>query len=386
MKIALFSGNYNNVRDGANLALNKLTDFLLRHGSDVRVFSPTVQVPAFAPSGTLISLPSVPIPGRNEYRLAYLLGQTARTELEQFKPDIVHLSAPDIGNHRARAYANERGIPVVASFHTRFDSYLRYYNLDRLAPKARRIARDFYNGCDIVCVPSRSAGEALRSDGVTSPIKRWGRGIDASLFSPAKRCAKWRRELGVGSDTPILFFVGRLVKEKGLDVLTDTVRLLERRGCNHQLIVAGDGPERATLSKLAPRAIFTGQLTHEALAIAYASSDVYLNPSVTETFGNVTQEAMASGVACVVSDAGGSCDLIHHKHNGLVAKANDPQSHADQVQFLFEDETSRSHYARSARKLTLEQSWDAVLAEMMGHYEHLLQAPAPTFSEHRQAA
>ena len=124
IRVALVSGNYNGVRDGANRALNTLVGYLLKQGVQVRVYSPTVDEPAFEPTGDLVSLPSIPIPGRSEYRLSLGLPPRVRRDLAEFAPNIVHISAPDIGGHRAVSWARARGIPVVASVHTRFDTYL----------------------------------------------------------------------------------------------------------------------------------------------------------------------------------------------------------------------------------------------------------------------
>jgi hypothetical protein len=129
IRIALFSGNYNYVRDGANQALNRLVGYLLRQGAKVRVYSPTVEEPAFEPTGDLVALPSVPIPGRAEYRIPTGLPAAIRRDLAAFDPNVVHISSPDVSAHRAVSWARKRNLPVVASVHTRFETYLAYYHL-----------------------------------------------------------------------------------------------------------------------------------------------------------------------------------------------------------------------------------------------------------------
>src|SRR5690348_7087422 len=141
LRIALFSGNYNGVRGGANQALNRLVGYLLRQGVKVRVYSPTVEHPAFPPTGDLVDVPAVPIPGRSEYRLPLALSRRVRRDLEQFNPNIVHVSSPDIVGHRAVTWARKHRIAVVASVHTRFDTYLAYYHLQALEPLARNLMR-----------------------------------------------------------------------------------------------------------------------------------------------------------------------------------------------------------------------------------------------------
>ena len=129
LRVALFSGNYNYVRDGSNQALNRLVGFLEARGAQVRVYSPTVATPAFEPVGTVISVPSVSVPRRSEYRLALGMPRAVRTDLDAFGPNLVHVSTPDILGSAAVRYARRRGLPVVASVHTRFETYLRYYGL-----------------------------------------------------------------------------------------------------------------------------------------------------------------------------------------------------------------------------------------------------------------
>src|SRR5438445_3171541 len=147
LRVALFSGNYNYVRDGANQALNRLVGYLLRQGVHVRVYSPTVAEPAFPPTGDLVDVPSVPIPSRSEYRLPIALPSRVRRDLELFAPNIVHVSSPDIVGHRAVTWARRRRIAVVASVHTRFETYLEYYHLQWLEPLVRAALRRFYHRC-----------------------------------------------------------------------------------------------------------------------------------------------------------------------------------------------------------------------------------------------
>ena len=144
IRVALVTGNYNYVRDGANQALNRLVDFLLRQGVNVRVYSPTVEEPAFEPTGDLVSVTSVPIPGRPEYRLGLGLSPRVRRDLKQFAPNVVHIASPDIIGHRAVTWARRNRIAAVASVHTRFDTYLAYYHMQALEPLARGIMRRIY--------------------------------------------------------------------------------------------------------------------------------------------------------------------------------------------------------------------------------------------------
>ena len=154
LRIALFSGNYNYVRDGANQALNRLVGYLLRQGAQVRVYSPVVEQPAFPPTGDLVNLSSFAVPGRAEYRIPTHLSRNVRRDLAQFAPNVVHVSSPDPGAHRAVSWARARRLPILASVHTRFETYPRYYNLAFIEPLVEALLRRFYRRCDALVAPS----------------------------------------------------------------------------------------------------------------------------------------------------------------------------------------------------------------------------------------
>src|SRR6185437_6966256 len=162
LRVALFSGNYNYVRDGANQALNRLVDYLLRQGVQVRIYSPTVSEPAFPATGDLVDVPALPIPGRSEYRLPISLSTRVRRDLAEFDPNIVHISSPDFVAHRAVTWARARRITAVASVHTRFDTYCAYYGIEFLEPLARGIMRRLYHRCEMVLAPAESTAAILR--------------------------------------------------------------------------------------------------------------------------------------------------------------------------------------------------------------------------------
>jgi len=377
LRLALFSGNYNNVRDGANRALNRLTQYLLSRNVDVKVFSPTIANPAFEPAGELHSLPSIPLPKRREYRLAYRIGPHSRKVLDEFDPHLVHISAPDITAGAAKRYAQRNGKIFVASFHTHFESYLDYYHLTVLKPVLHRIYRGLYNACAHVYSPSPIMEKHLRACGVTAPIRRWTRGIDCSIFSPEHRSNAWRKNMGLTDGVPTIVFVGRLVKEKGLGMLIRIAKKLSADGYNYQLLIVGDGPEGDAIKAALPQAIYTGHLERGELATAYASGDIFLNPSDTEAFGNVTQEAMASGIACVCSDAGGSTDIVKHASTGFLAQARDLESHVRFTKMLLDDAQLRKDMGVKSRQAALQRTWNEVMAELFSHYEELLSERLP---------
>lgn len=374
LRVALFSGNYNYLRDGANLALNTLVEYLLRQGVEVLVFSPTAKKPAFAHAGELISVPSVPLPGRGEYRVALGLPRSVRRRLDAFQPHIVHLSAPDRLGFKAMQFARERGWPVVASVHTRFDTYLKYYGLQFLLEWGQGYLRNFYARCRHIYVPTQSMMDALRTDGIDGDMRIWARGVDPEKFSPAHRSEALRAQWGVDQHRPAVTFISRLVTEKGLDCLVEAYRRLAARGLSFRPIIVGDGPEREALAARLPEAVFTGFLSGHALAEAYASSDVFFFPSATETFGNVTLEAMASGLPAVCADATGSRSLVLDGETGLLAPIGDVEGFTAAIERLLLQAAERERMGAAGRARALEFSWDAQLAGVYHSYREIVPA------------
>ncbi|MFN4019606.1 MAG: glycosyltransferase family 4 protein [Erythrobacter sp.] len=379
LRIALFSGNYNYTRDGANQALNRLVGSLLDKGAAVRVYSPTVANPAFAPTGDLVSVPSIamPIKGRGEYRVPTHLGAAVKRDLAQFQPNIVHLSSPDPVGHAALKWAQEHDVPVLASVHTRFETYPRYYNMAFLEPLIVRMLRRFYNRCDALVAPSQSMIDALLAMDMHDDIGLWSRGVDRTMFSSARRDPEWRRSLGLADDDVAIVFLGRLVMEKGLDVFTETIIQLRKRQVPHKVLVIGDGPARPWFENNLPGGIFVGFKTGEELGQALSSGDVFFNPSVTEAFGNVTLEAMASGLPVVAAGATGSASLVQHGVTGeLVAMAGasaDVAGCADALARYCADPALRRAHGAAGETRAREYSWDAINQVVADTYVRLVE-------------
>lgn len=371
MRIALFTGAYNHIADGVSLTLNRLVSYLEGRGARVLVHAPVAPVPALAHSGTLVPLPSVAAPGRPEYRVSLGLTRKLKESLKSFGPSLVHIATPDWAGLQALRYGLAAGVPVVASYHTHFPSYLGYYHLAALAPFLWAYMRWFYGRCDHVYVPSESMVSLLRDHGFGNNLRLWTRGVESNLFSPSRRSSRWRREHGIAERDVVVTFVSRLVAEKGLDVLGKVIEGLESRGIPHRSVVVGDGPARADIERRLPRTVFTGRLQGETLATAYASSDVFLFPSDTETFGNVTLEAMSSGLPTVCAAATGSRTLVREGITGYLVAVGDSETFLDRVTRLTVDPILRSTMGCAARAAAEQYEWDRVLARIAGYYEEL---------------
>jgi glycosyltransferase involved in cell wall biosynthesis len=370
--VALFSGNYNYVRDGANQALNRLVEYLLRQGVQVRVYSPTVENPAFPATGDLVDVPAIPIPGRSEYRLPIAVPLRVRRDLERFNPNVVHVSSPDLVGHRAVTWARRHKIAVVASVHTRFDTYLAYYHLQALEPLARGIMRRFYHRCEIVLAPAESTGAILRAQRMNRDIAIWGRGVDRDQFNPERRDMDWRRSVGIADDEMVIAFLGRIVMEKGLDVFSDAIHAFATFGLKFRVLVIGDGPARPWFEEQLPEAIFTGQLTGNDLARSLASADVFLNPSMTEAFGNVTLEAMACGLPVIAAEATGATNLVRAGVTGMLVDGTDPDEFAEILAAYARDPSLRQLHGEAGLELAKRMDWDTINAAVIRAYRHAI--------------
>jgi len=372
LRVALFSGNYNYVRDGANQALNRLVGYLLRQGVKVRVYSPTVEHPAFEPTGDLVSIPSLPLPMRSEYRIPLALPAKVRRDLKEFNPNLVHVSSPDVVGHRAVTWARKRKVAVVASVHTRFDTYLAYYHLQALEPLARNIMRRFYHRCEVVLAPAESTAAILRAQRMNRDVWMWARGIDREQFNPERRDMAWRRSVGIADDEMAIAFLGRIVMEKGLDVFSDAIRAFEPLGLKHRVLVIGEGPARPWFEQQLPGGIFLGQQTGGDLARALASADVFLNPSITETFGNVTLEAMASAIPVIAAESTGATNLVRPGVTGTLVDGAEPDEFAAALADYARDPELRRRHGEAGLAIARTMDWDSINSAVIRAYKHAI--------------
>ena len=370
--MALFTGNYNYIKDGVALTLNRLVAFLERRGVPVLVFAPVADKPAFESVGELVPVPSFAIPTRKEYRIATGLPEAQRKRLEAFRPTLFHIAVPDVLGYQALKLAERWGVPVVASYHTRYDTYLRFYGLGIFEKLGQRYMRNFYNRVRRVYPPSESMAEIIRSEGQSQHVEVWARGVDSELFSPTRRDMDWRRAHGIADDELAISFAGRLVKEKNTAIYMRVMNMLTARGLKVKPVVIGDGPEMAAMKTGLKNGVFVGFLHGDELARAYASSDIFFFPSESETFGNVTLEAMACGLPAVNAIASGSNSLVVEGETGYLVSARDEAGLAMKLEALVTDEALRRRTGEAARARALTYSWDAILSGLLESYRTVL--------------
>jgi glycosyltransferase involved in cell wall biosynthesis len=369
LRIALFSGNYDCVRDGANRALNRLVAHLLEIGCEVRVYSPRAPTPAFASAGEVRAVRSLALPGRPEYRLALGFTAAARADFDAFAPDLVHLSAPDLLGRQAQKYARARGIPVIASLHTRFETYADYYRIGFLRGTIQRYLDRFYGDCDHILAPTAPIADDLAARHGAGRVSIWSRGVDRGAFHPGLRSEGLRASLGFARNAVVPLFFGRLVMEKGLAVFAESIAILRAQGVAVRPLIVGEGPARGWLAQHLPDAVFAGHLEGPALGTAVASADILLNPSITEAFGNVNLEAMASGLAVISADVPSAATLIAHGRSGMLVPATDPDAYAAAMRALIEAPAQRQALGRMAVETAARYRWDEVLDSV--HHAYL---------------
>jgi phosphatidylinositol alpha 1,6-mannosyltransferase len=374
MRIVFFTESLFPLVDGVSHTLGHLFAALQNAGIEFRVYAPFVPPPDIPWQTRVRRVRSITFPLYRDYRVSVPGGRRVAAEIDDFQPDIVHVVSPTPMAVWAQAYARSRGIPVVATFHTHFVAYFPYYGVARLEKLGWSILRWFYGRTAATFAPTSSIVDELLAQGIPN-VRLWSRGVDARHFSPVWRDDSLRARLGVDERTPLVLMVSRLVKEKDLADLVEMDEALRRRGLGYRLALVGDGPMRRRLMRALPHAHFAGHQAGAALARWYASGDIFVFPSTTETFANVVQEAMASGLPAVVVDRGGPQAVIEPDRSGLVARANDPAHLADQVQRLIEDRELRTALGRAARQRATERSWDAVNAVLIGEYASLAGKP-----------
>jgi glycosyltransferase involved in cell wall biosynthesis len=370
MKIAYFVDSLLPNTDGVSRTFNRLFETLEADGIDFRIYSPFKPGTQVIWSHRVRRIISAPFLLYTKYKISLPFLDNPWFELNKFQPDIIHVSSPTFLGLYGVDYGRRRRIPVVGSYHTHFVSYLPYYRLAFLDSFIWWMMRQFYNRCSATYAPSESAAQEIRDRGFNN-VGLWQRGIDSDHFSPIYRSAELRKKLGA-DERPLLLFVGRLVKEKDLDDLLEACQLLNGQGNQFRLAIVGDGPMREEIQKRTPEAWLPGYLHGQELAEIYASSDIFVFPSTTETFGNVVQEAFASGVPVVGVRSGGVADLITDGKTGFLAAPNNAHDFADKTARLLSNETLRREMGAQALTEVENRSWDAVHNRLLDSYRQVI--------------
>lgn len=347
--------------------------FLESVGTKVLIIAPTIDNPPIDHAGRLVAVDSLSMPGREEYQISLGLSEPVKQEIIRFRPDLIHIATPDLAGWRALLFAKEYGFPVVSSYHTHFTSYLEYYKLKWAEPIVWGYLRWFYNRSLHTYVPSQSMIDELIRQGISSKLHIWARGIDIDRFNPSKRNQQWRLSHGIAEDDILVSFVSRLVWEKEMETLRSTFISLMNLNPKIKTVIVGDGPAGDALRNTMPNTIFTGFKTGEELPELYASSDIFMFPSITETFGNVTLEAMASGVPAVVANAQGNKSLVMNNYNGFLVTPRDVPEFVRQINKIATDSSLQKRMSSNALEFARTFTWENIFDGLMNHYREAIQ-------------
>lgn len=371
LHIALVSETFPPEVNGVANTLGRLCQGLRERGHRLQLVRPR-QADDTAPNDDQLLLTrGWPLPGYAGLQW----GQSSLHKLlrrwQRNRPDVLYIATEGPLGLSALRAARRLGIPVVSGFHTNFQQYSDHYGFGLLTRLLTGYLRWFHNRSRLTLVPSPSQRLELQRRGFER-LELLARGVDGQLFHPARRSAALRAEWGLGEDEIAVLHVGRLAAEKNLQLLTRAFRQLQRDLPQQhlRLVLVGDGPQRAQLQAELPEALFCGVQRGEALAAHYASGDLFLFPSLSETFGNVVLEALASGLAVVAFDQAAAAQHIRHGHNGALATPGDEAAFIEAARWLLEDPESLRRVRLNARQHAGKQGWPAIVER----FESLLHA------------
>lgn len=375
LRVALFCDSYPPQINGVALLCQRLVEAVRERGGAVRVFTTTD--PASDDAANVRRWASVPLWFYPEHRLALPTQPRVRRELKAWRPTLVHATSPFGLGLAGRAAARALGLPFVSSYHTSWSAYSRFYQMGALQNAAWKYLRWFHNGGVRTYCPTRAVQRELAAHGFHNTAI-WSRGVDASHFNPSYRSSALREQLGVPEDGLLAVYVGRLGAEKGIDVALRAMRQVQQSIPGRiSFALGGDGPYREEAERDAPPATtFLGRLTGRALSELYASADLFVFPSATDTFGNVLLEAMASGLPVIGADVGPTRELLSER-SGVTFPAADANALARSIIDLAAAPERRVAMARRGLSFARRCTWERVFDDLIADYLSVQEIAAP---------
>ena len=368
MRIAIFSEVYWPMVSGVGVTLRRLADSLLDRGHAVRVYSASYALPSSGDRPEVCRSPSRPFFLYPDVQWAFPRHRALVDDAARFRPDIVHLATEFAMGYAGTRVARQLGLPIVASAHTDYEQYASRYRVDWAVRAGWRYLRWFYGQAEFVLCPTRIYEQHLQSRGVRH-TGIWSRGVDTSAFHPEFRSNAFRAALGARQGDPVVTYIGRMAREKNLELLLEGWTTIRGRYPSAQLVLVGQGPLESEIAERGlPGVHLTGLLTGRDLAEAYASADLFAFPSVTETFGNVLLEAMASGLPSVVAAAGGMLEFARHGRNSWLVEPNSVEALAEGMLRLLDDAELRRTISDGALATARSRRWDLVDDRLLEDY------------------
>ena len=365
LRIAIVTETYPPEINGVAMTMGRIVAGLQARGHTVQLIRPrqsTADQPARQPRLEEVLQRGVPIPRYDTLKLGLPAKQALTRLWVRQRPDIVHVVTEGPLGWSALSAANKLRLPVATDFHTNFHSYSEHYGVGWLKKPITAYLRKFHNKAQRTLVPTSSLRDELAALGLAN-LQVVARGVDTRRFRPGRRSRALRAQWGAGDHDLVVLHVGRLAPEKNLrDVLRTWAAIAELRP-DAKLVLVGDGPERARLQRAHPGIIFAGMRVGDDLAAHYASGDVFLFPSLTETYGNVTIEAMASGLAVVAYDYAAAREHIHHAVNGLLAPRGNGGEFLALAAALVRDEPRIRELGARATETASHLDWSNIIAD-----------------------
>jgi glycosyltransferase involved in cell wall biosynthesis len=364
LKLALVTETFPPEINGVAMTFGVIARELGRRGHAVTVYHPRRDdLPGGAPSPDYaeVALPGVPIPGYGLLRLGLPAGGQLRRRWRDDRPDLVHVATEGPLGASAVTAARALGVPVTSSFHTNFHAYTKHYRFGPLRGLVLAWLRHVHNRTRRTFAPTTELCDALAELGFRD-LTLLSRGVDTWQFHPARRSEELRQRWGAGPRDPVVIHAGRMAAEKNYPLLARCHAAMRAANPCCRFVFVGDGPLRRRYQREHPEGIFTGFIPRGELAQHYASADLYIHASQTETFGNVLTEALASGLAVAGFDYAAARQFIRHGENGLTAPCDRPEALIEAAVLLATDDLLRAQVRLAARGAVERQSWDNVIA------------------------
>ena len=363
MRIAIVTETYAPDLNGVARTLVALVGELRRLGHHVNLVRPHPRGEAMPLEEGEIRVPGMAIPGYNAMQFGFPAGGRLREIWSQERPDVVHIDTDGPLGYSALSAARALKIPLTTSLHTHFHVYMRHYGLPWLGAPALAYLRHFHNSAEFTLIPTEDQRVQMSADGLHK-LRVLGRGVNGELFSPRKRNPDLRASWGVDDNTPVALYVGRLAAEKNTRLFARAFHAMREVQPALRAVMVGTGPIEQELRQSYPEIIFTGALKDSALAEHYASADLFIFPSLSETFGNVILEAMASGLAPLAFDYAAARHLMNDEQNGLVARMDDEDHFIEQAKRLALAPEWAQTLGNAARRRAESQTWSMIAQQL----------------------
>ena len=367
LKIALVTDTFTPQINGVARTLARTADAMRARGHDLRVYAPAD--PGAASDPSVVPFSSRPFWAYPQLRLSRPAVREMVSAFTHWGPDVVHVATPFGVGLAGRAAARRLRLPLVSSYHTSLATYAKFYGLGALSGIGWWYLKWFHNSTALTLCPTQAISDELAHHGFRN-LAIWGRGVDTSQFNPTWRSESLRASWGAGPKTTVIAYVGRLAAEKGLDVALGAMRRVAGECEDVVFVVAGDGPYEVECRRRAPdRTVFTGRIEGRELSATYASADIFVFPSVTDTFGNVVQEAMASGLAVVAADVPQTREVVGDA--GVLAPPASPDAFAVALRGVIQQPGVLTNLRERAMQLASSRSWDAVFDGLEARYARM---------------